>query len=94
MHKECKLFQGAWTAALADNVQGLSSHSAISGVVAQEKEERQRKKAHLAARSKLSFAGDEEEEGGEEDGADEGVASAAVRHLQSWARRATGSGAV
>ena len=61
---------------------------------AQEKEERQRKKAHLAARSKLSFAGDEEEEGDEEDGVDEGVASAAVCHLQSWACRATVSGSV
>ena len=52
-------------------------------MVAQEKEERQRKKAHLAARSKLSFAGDEEEEGAEEDRDDEGVASAAVCQLQS-----------
>ncbi len=36
------------------------------GAAAQEKEERQRKKARLAARSKLSFA--EEEDGDGEDG--------------------------
>lgn len=63
-------------------------------MVAQEKEERQRKKAHLAARSKLSFAGEEEDEGEEEDGVDEGVASAAVCHPQSRVRRVTGSGTV
>ena len=38
--------------------------------LAQEKAEHRKKKARLAAKTKLSFEGDEEEEGGEDDGGD------------------------
>ena len=94
MHKKRKLIIWRMDCSFGRQGAGPSSHSAVSGVVAQEKEERQRKKAHLAARSKLSFAGDEEEDGEEEDGVDEGVASAAVWHPQSRACRVTGCGTV
>ena len=54
----------AWPQPALLNTAGL-------GAGAQEKEERQRKKARLAARSKLSFAGDDEEGEDGEDGGDD-----------------------